>query len=461
MLGASMAGLMAARVLADAYEQVTVVERDLLSDGAVHRRGVPQSRHVHALLPGGCQLIEELFDGLSEELVAAGALIGDTVATVRAMYSGHRLAQAFSGVNVLFVSRPLLESRIRARVRGIPVVTILDGSNASDLVTGDEGRHIVGVRVAGTRDPASERILAADLVVDATGRGSRTPAWLAALGFPEPRRERVVVDVRYASRVFRLRPGALGHDNALLVGGTPARPRTGAVAAIEGGLHVCSVSGFLGDAPPASLPEFVAFAGSLLFPDIHDAIVDAVPLDDGARLGYPANVRLHYEELPRHPAGLLVIGDALCALNPVYGQGMTVAAMEAAALRRLLEEGPLSESRYFNEAATVIEVPWDTATAADLMKGSLRGLHGLRTRLLNSYVSRLHAAAARDPDLTLAFARVVGLIDPPSELFRPGRIARVLKGSMRSGGVAGPDPGAGMTRIRSATGGSPPDVEAN
>lgn len=428
-----MAGLMAARVLADAYGQVTVIERDVLPGGAVHRRGVPQSRHTHALLPSGLRLIEELFDGLTEELVAAGALIGDTTSTVQGMYSGHRLAQGFSGVNVLFVSRPLLESRIRARVRGIPVVAVLDGSSASGVVTEGDGRRVVGVRVIGGREPASERILAADLVVDATGRGSRTPAWLAGLGFTGPRRERVAADVRYASRLFRLRPGALGRNHALIVWGTPAQTRTGTLAAIEGGVHLCTLSGFLGDTPPTALPEFLAFARTLLFPDILDAIVDAVPLDDGATFGYPADVRLHYEELPQLPAGLLVIGDALCALNPVYGQGMTVAAMEAAALRRVLEEGPISERRYFNAAAAVIDVPWDTATAADLMKGSVRGLQGLRIRLLNSYVSLLHAAAAHDPELTVAFARVVGLIDPPSELLRPGRVARVLTGAMRSG----------------------------
>ena len=455
VLGASMAGLLAARVLSDAYDRVTVIERDVLLDGPVHRRGVPQSRHAHAVLPAGCQLIEDLFDGLSEELVAAGALAGDTVATIRAMYSGHQLAQAVSGVNILFVSRPLLESRIRARVRGLPVVTFLDGWNAMGLVTSDAGRRVVGIRFGAGHGPGGEQILEADLVVDATGRGSRTPAWLAALGYPEPRRERVVVDVRYATRLFRLSPGALGENHALVSGRTPAQPRAGVLLAIEGGLCMCSVAGFLGEVPPTTLPEFLAFAQSLLLPDIHDAIVDAEPVGDGTRLGYPANLRVHYEESPQHPAGLLVIGDALCALNPVYGQGMTVAAMEAAALRRLLAQGPLSERRYFTEVARVIDVPWDTATAADLMKGSVRGLHGVRIRLLNSYVSRLHAAAEVDPDLTVAFARVVGLIDPPSELFRPGRIARVLKGGRNRGRGAGSRPDGAAIPTRSKPRGGP------
>lgn len=428
VLGAGMAGLMAARVLADAYERVTIVERDELPDGPVHRRGVPQGRHAHALLARGCQLVEDLFDGISTQLIADGALPGDLAANFRAVFSGHRLAQTPSDLSVLFLSRPLLESRIRARVRAIPAVTILDGTDALGVVATADARRIVGVRVVGRRERANEETIATDLVVDATGRGSRAPAWLAQLGFREPRPERVEVGVRYSTRAFRLREGALGHDHLVVVNGTPANLRSGVVLAIEGGVHLCSVIGLLGDTPPTDLAEFLAFAGSLLFPDVHDAIVDAVPLDDGARLGYPANVRLHYEELREQPSGLLVLGDALCSLNPVYAQGMTVAAMQAGVLRRLLQSGAVSPDQYFNEVARVIDVPWNTATAADLLRNGVAGFRGLGLRLVDAYISRLQAAAANDPELTLAFLRVVGLVDPPSELLRPSRVAKVLKG---------------------------------
>ncbi|MBO0701636.1 MAG: FAD-dependent monooxygenase [Candidatus Dormibacteraeota bacterium] len=432
VLGGSMAGLLTARVLSEAYERVTIVERDAVPEGPLHRRGVPQARHLHALLARGLEVLESLFPGLSAELVAAGACRLDLVADTRAFWSGHRLAQAPSGIGVLGLSRPLLESRIRARVRAMDVVTVLDTCDALGLVTTDDRHTVRGVRVL-PREPAAERTLTCDLVVDATGRGSRTPTWLTQLGFPEPRRDRVEVDVRYATRAFRLREGALADDSVIVIGDTPAHPRGGAMFAIEGGRHLCSLAGVLGDAPPIDLSGFLAFAETFAFPDLREALIDAEPLDDGARLSYPADVRVRYEHLARHPAGLLVIGDAICALNPVYGQGMTVAAMEAATLLRLVEAGlPLDPGRYYTEIARTIDVPWDITTAADLSRPGVGGQPSVRLRLIDTYIHRLHAAAERDADLAVAFFRVVGLMDPPSALMRPGRVARVLAGGVRA-----------------------------
>jgi 2-polyprenyl-6-methoxyphenol hydroxylase-like FAD-dependent oxidoreductase len=431
VLGGSMAGLLAARVLSERYAQVTVVERDPLPAAGGHRRGVPQSRHVHGLLPRGRALLEELFSGLTAELVAAGALTGDSLGCVRWLLSGHRLAQTASGSDGLFVSRPLLEGRVRARVRGIPAVTIRDGCAAVGLVASPGQRQVTGVQLlraaAGTA-----RTLAADLVVDATGRGSRMPAWLAELGFPQPRRDKVTVGVRYASRMFRLREGALGHDRLIITGGTAARPRGGALTAIEGGRHHVSVAGMLGDTPPTDLPGFLRFAQALPFPDIHDAIIGAEPLDDGAVFGYPASVRVRYERLHRFPAGLLVIGDAVCALNPIYGQGMTVAAMQAMALRRMLATGAAPAARrYFRHIAKVITVPWDIAVGGDLASPAVAGRRTAKIRLVNAYLPRLHAAAADDPALARAFVRVSGLIDRPESLLRPDRLALVLTAPWR------------------------------
>jgi len=429
VLGGSMAGLLAARVLSEHYAQVTVVERDLLPAACGHRRGVPQSRHVHGLLPRGREVLDELFSGLTAGLTAAGALTGDSLAHVRWLVSGHRLAQITSGADGLFLSRPLLEDHVRARVRDIPAVTIRDGCAAVGLVAAPGQCQITGVQILRA---GAAHTLAEDLVIDATGRGSRTPAWLAQLGYPPPHRDTVTVGVRYASRMFRLREGALGHDRLIITGGTAAHPRGGALTAIEGGRHHVSLAGMLGDTPPTDLPGFLRFAETLPFPDIYYAIIDAEPLDDGVAFGYPASVRIRYERLHRFPAGLLVIGDAVCALNPVYGQGMTVAAMQAMALRRMLATGAApAASRYFRHIAKVITVPWDIAVGSDLANPAVAGRRTAKIRLVNTYLPRLHAAAADDPALARAFVRVSGLIDRPESLLRPDRVALVLAARWR------------------------------
>lgn len=425
VLGASIAGLLAARVLADHYAEVTIVERDELPDGPAARRGVPHGRHLHGLHPRGRQILDELFPGFSSDLVAAGAVTGDLLGEARWLLSGHRLAQAPSGLRGTFCSRPLLESHVRARVRALPPVRFLDGCAITGLTVDTAGRAVTGARVRPGRGP--ERTLPADLVVDATGRGSRTPAWLEELGYPRPPEERVVVDVGYATRTFRFAGDPLGGDKLVLHAGTPAAPRMGAFAPLEDGRWIVSLGGILGDHPPTDLAGFTAFAASLTFADIADALRDAEPADDGVTFRFPANTRRRYERLPVHPERLLVTGDALCSFNPIYGQGMAVAAMQAAQLRRMLAAGPVPDPAAWYRAVTpVVDVPWQIAVGADLVYPGVGGPRTAQVRMVNTYLPRLHAAAVRDPAVGTAFLRVMGLLDPPESLLRPGMALRVL-----------------------------------
>ena len=200
VLGASMAGLLAARVLADAYGQVTVIDRDQLPEASTHRRGVPHGRHAHALLARGQQALEELFPGLTAELIAQGAPVGDLLANGRWYVSGHRLRQAPIGLVTLSASRPLLEGYVRARVRALPNLRFLDSHDIVGLAATPDGRRVTGVRVLRGADGSAEELIGADLVVDATGRGSRTPIWLQALGYARPETEQVRVGLGYATR---------------------------------------------------------------------------------------------------------------------------------------------------------------------------------------------------------------------------------------------------------------------
>jgi hypothetical protein len=224
VLGASMAGLLAARVLADAYAQVTVLDRDQLPHTGTHRRGVPHGRHVHALLASGQQALEELFPGLTADLVASGAPAGDLLANGRWCLNGHRLRQAPAGLVVLCASRPVLEGAVRARVRALPNVTFLDSRDIVGLAATPDGSRVTGARVLRRAGRAAEEVLGGDLVVDATGRGSRTPIWLEALGYARPDTEQVRIGLGYATGTYRLPADALDGDLAVVHGATPRIP---------------------------------------------------------------------------------------------------------------------------------------------------------------------------------------------------------------------------------------------
>ncbi|MGH7743594.1 MAG: FAD-dependent oxidoreductase [Candidatus Dormibacteria bacterium] len=445
VLGASMAGLLAARVLAEQYSRVTVVERDAMPPPGVNRRGVPQGRHVHGLHPRGREILDELFPGgFTAELVADGAATCDVLNDCRYMFSGHRLRQAPSGLCLLVASRPFVEGHVRARVAALAGVSIAERCAARSVTT-DGGGRVTGVAVH--RDCGVVETLASDLVVDATGRGSRLPVWLAQLGYPRPLRERVEVGIGYATRTFRLRPGALGADTAVVIGPTPQQPRAGFLIRVEGGLHMVSVSGMLGDYPPTDLAGFGAFATSLAFPDIAEVLRGAEPVADASAFRFPASVRHRYEWLGEFPGGLLAIGDAVCLFNPVYGQGMTAAGIQAVTLRGLLADAAVPPAgRYFTEIARVIDTPWQTAVGADL---AFPGVTGERTEEIQA--QRLRVSAARggrdrrgtgrgvpagDRDARPAAGAVPARAAPPGHEPSPlPRHARCIRGRGRGTGV--------------------------
>ncbi len=430
VVGASIGGLLAARVLADSYSQVTVIDRDELPDTPAHRRGIPHGRHLHAMAARGQQAMEELLPGLTAELIAAGAPAGDLLANARLYLSGHRLRRTHSGLVLLCASRPLLEHHVRARVQIFPNLRLMDRCDVVGLVSTPDGRRVTGVRVLRRADGSAEEVLRADLVVDAGGRGSRTPTWLDALGYPRPDREQVQIRLGYATRTYRLPAETLDGDLAALVAATPEHPRAGAIQQLESDRWMVTLAGILGDDPPTDPDGFVDFARSLVFSDIHDAIRDGVPLDDPVAFRFPASVRHRYERQHRLPVGLLVVGDAVCSFNPIYGQGMSVAALEALTLRRHLARGSEPQPRrWFRDLARVVDVPWQMAAGGDLSHPEVQGHRTRKLRLMSTYIARLHAAAADDARLATAFMRVAGLVSPPQSLLRPGIAWRVLRGS--------------------------------
>ena len=435
VIGAGIAGLLAARVLAESVGRVVVLDRDTLPEDAVPRGGAPQSAHAHALLSRGLRALEELVPGLTAELEAHGALPGDPQEAFRWITDGRSMAPGRSGLRTLMVSRPLLEREVRRRVLADPRISVEERVDVRTLLHDGSGR-VTGVTGVDRGDPTGDELRRWDagLVVDASGRRSRASAWLSELGFDPPEEERVEVDLTYATRQYQRDPadadGALG----VVVNASPDAQLGGGLFAQEGDRWVCTLVGLFGNRPPIDPAGFEAYAATLCSPLVHDVIISSVPLDEPRRFRFPASIRRRYERLARSPRGLLVVGDAVCSFDPVYGQGMTVAALEALVLRDALRQGvdrPALAQDFWRGCASVVDVPWQMSTGGTTRLPGYRGPVDRRTRMVNAYLTTLQRTMSSDPAVGTAFVRVAQLEAPPSSLLSPSVLARVVRASRR------------------------------
>jgi len=427
VLGASIGGLLAARALSNHFEHITVVERDTLPDGAEPRHGVPQSAHAHGLLAGGYRVMDEYFPGMMQELNALGAPLSDVVGNFLWFQYGRWKLRFNSGLRGIAVSRPCLEAAIRRRVKTLPNMRFLEGVDAAEPTFDARAGRVTGLIVR-RRNPTVEDRLAADLVVDATGKGSRSPRWLEEWGFRQPEAIVVKVNVGYATRIFERRSGDFFNSSGGVVSGTPPRDtRYAAVLAAEGGRWVVTLVGTAGDYPPTDEKEWMEFAASLPVSAVHDLAVKARPLTEIASYRFPAYQRRLYENMRRFPLGYLVTGDALCNFNPIYGQGMSVAALEANALDESLPAGLDGlASRFYHRAKKIIDIPWLIATGEDLRFPQVEGKRPPGFSLVNQYLERVHAVASEDPIVCRKFFDVLNLLAPPASLMSPRLAWRVL-----------------------------------
>jgi 2-polyprenyl-6-methoxyphenol hydroxylase-like FAD-dependent oxidoreductase len=445
--GGSIAGLLAARVLAAHFERVTLIERDTLAPSPAPRPGVPQGRHLHALLVRGRAIVETLFPGITQDLREAGATL---------LNAGHQLAWHHAGgwrtrsdmeFGVLCMSRPLLESHIAGRVRALPNVTVLDATRIRGLTSDNDGR-ITGVRVRGTEDADDETQIAADLVVDALGRGSPMARWAQELGFAVPRTELLPARVAYATCMFHRPPTAA--PRAMLVTGAPERC-SGGIFPIEGGRWLMTQIGFFDEPMPRTHEECHAFARSLPAPDLAAFIRDLEPASDVVSYRFAGSQRRRFERVDHPPGGLIAVGDAVCSFNPVYGQGMTVSAIEAEALDGLLAEadpaegfGPAFVRSWFDRITPIVKAAWDGVSLEDLRFPQLAARRPIAIRPLQWYMGRVHKATHHSPAVTTQFYRVMNFLDSPATLFRPAIAADVLFGRRRS---AAADPAQDRRRV--------------
>jgi flavin-dependent dehydrogenase len=448
VVGASIAGLLAARALADHFERVTVMERDQLPTVPAFRAGVPQSRHLHVLLGRGLDLFEWLFPGVEAGILDAGAVVvswGDALWLNPAGWS----RRYPSSIRLLGATRELLEWHLRSRVASAGV-EFRTGLDVIGLVASPDNSTVTGVRVRprvghrpgpdGLRSSApaagSSQDIDAAVVVDASGRSSRASRWLVELGYPLVGETRIDAFLGYATRRYRIPVGFQADWRMLILPPAPPSTRGGVVFPVEDGQWLVTLGGYGGDHPKTDEVGFLEFARSLRHPLLYETIRDAEPVSAIHGFAQTANQWRHFERLGRWPERFVVVGDAVCAFNPVYGQGMTVAAITAVALGHRLAEhrtrgGDLAGfARSFQrQVADHGADAWRLSTGEDLRYATTEGPRpGRLGRLLYRYADRVLEVANGNRQVQAAFLRVLHLQDPPRALFHPRVLLPALLG---------------------------------
>ncbi|MBU3063104.1 FAD-binding protein [Nocardia sp. NEAU-G5] len=436
VIGGGLAGMLAAWALRGAAQRVIVVERDVYPDQPVFRPGVPQSRHAHLLLEGGHRRLEQFLPGVRSELLARGAVLVAMSGGLRWLTSAGPMAEHHTDLAFLSCPRPLLDHVVRSRVWRPPsrtvdgtVIEVVQGAEVVGLLGSD--RAVTGVRIR-RRGRVTESRQPAELVVDASGRGTRLPRWLAALGCAPLPVDVVDAGVAYTSRIVHRPPDSRLGYSALYVQATREQPRTGAVLPISEDQWIISLGGMRGHEPDSGAEGFATMLAQLQErePLLEDMLHTAEPVGEvwGFRPG--PSVRRHLEA-HNTPDGLIALGDAHTCLNPVYGQGMSTTIDAAIGLRAAAQRhrdiGPRTARAARAAITAASAAPWMMSTAEDgRYKGTINAPTGPLIRAQHRYLDQVLARATTDPRAAHAFERVMSLIAPPASLFRPSILVPIV-----------------------------------
>jgi 2-polyprenyl-6-methoxyphenol hydroxylase-like FAD-dependent oxidoreductase len=434
VIGGSLAGLFAARVLADYFDVVTIVDRDVFPVTPDHRKGVPQSYHAHGLLATAFPIIEQFFPGIMNDLRADGAATASNMVPLAIVSPEGLLPLPKKPGDLISFSRPLLEWHVRDRVSKRPEVRIISNTEVTGLLATQDRTRVTGIQVRERGQEGRTPILNADLIVDASGRHSQSPQWLVELGYDAPPIETINSSLRYASRFYAKPEQFSAEWQSLIVNGRPPHAHAGLLLSVDHGRWHVTMGGVGGNVPPTDEEGFLQWAYDLPDPSIYEALRIAQPLTPIRGYGTPENHLRHFERLQCWPSGFIVTGDAVCAFNPIYGQGMTVSAMDATTLQRCLQEQQRSPrasfEQYFQQqlAGTVADA-WFLATNQDLRWPGV-SLKGARPnpalRLQHRYMDLVLYSAIVDSEIAQAYFNVLTLANPPRSLVQPRMFACVL-----------------------------------
>jgi 2-polyprenyl-6-methoxyphenol hydroxylase-like FAD-dependent oxidoreductase len=458
VVGGSIGGMLAARVLSAHFDAVTVVERDTLPEGIEDRPGVPHARHLHFFFKRGLMVVEELFPGVTADLLAAGSYLLDQGRDFRILYRSGWSPRGELGLEFCTFTRPLLEATIRRHLKTDPKITLIDGFEVSGLVLNEDRTQVQGVKIVSRQRnsgaPPETLTLPAELVMDTSGRGSRAPEWLEAAGRAKP--EETVVDAfwGYATRIYEPVPSLQKDWKTLFIMNRPPyQPRAGIIQPIEGNRWMVTIAGVMHDYPPTDEKGFLDFARSLPSPELHRAIEHARPLSRIYGYRRTANLLRHYDKAGV-PQGFAALGDSVCAFNPVYGVGMTLAGLEALELRRLLQEnaGRLDSRRFQKQVAKLVTGPWALTTGEDLRWPATQGGKiTAKVKVMHWYIEQVIRLIPGSQEVFHRFQEVNHMMKSPAALFHPAVLGRVLRQAFGPRKRAVPQAQPARTQARSAT----------
>ncbi len=433
VIGAGVAGLAAARALSDSFGQVVVLERDTLSNDSAPRIGVPQGRQPHALLVGGQRALSEQFPNFVEQLLKSGGVAYDYTMARLELGGFDPLPQRDLGIPIYSASRPLIELVIRRELEQSPNVRIQDQSRVGAL-TLSESDAVTGLHYAAPGGGPAQS-LSADLIVDASGRGAPTLKLLDERGRARPETSTIGINIDYSTAIFS-KPRDAPADWLLLatIANAPKERHGGLIMPIEDNRWMVTLSSRHPEAPPpATDAEFLAFAKSLRTQSLFNAIQHAERTTPIVRHRFTGSVRVHWERVGALPRGLLLLGDAACHFNPLFGQGMTAAAQQALVLRQLLaqaaaESDPLAflQLRYFEKLSAVLDAPWSVAIA-DLIYPETTGTRPDTFERSMKFAAGLMRLAVRDPKVHKLMTEVQQLLQPPTVYNDPELRQRVAE----------------------------------
>jgi 2-polyprenyl-6-methoxyphenol hydroxylase-like FAD-dependent oxidoreductase len=436
VIGGSIGGMLAARVLADHYDEVVLVERDHIPPGSENRPGVPHARHLHFFLKRGLMVVERLFPGLREDLLAAGCHKVDQGTDFRILYRHGWSPRVKTGLEILTFTRPLLESTVRRHLITNPKIRFVEGFEVSGLVTSEDRSAVTGVRIVPrrrTEGEIEEQVLHADLVVDNSGRMSTAPQWLEEIGYAPPQEAEVDAFWGYATRIYEPPPGFNPDWKILFVlNRPPYQPRAGIIQPIEDGRWIVTIAGVMHDYPPTDDEGFLQFARSLSTPELYNTISQAKPLSKIWGYRRTSNRLRQYDQLEKMPRGFVALGDSVCAFNPVYAQGMTLTSLEVEELDRCLRQSDggrtLDPLAFHKAVGKLVTAPWALATSEDLRWPATQGGEITpKVKLMHWYIDQVMRLMPNSPEVFYRFQEVNHMLKGPEALFHPAVLFRVLK----------------------------------
>ncbi|WP_217557054.1 NAD(P)/FAD-dependent oxidoreductase [Paenibacillus sp. GbtcB18] len=457
VIGNSMAGKLAARVLSDYFDTVTIIEQDPQPEGPYPRKGTPQSYHTHGLLKSGENTLDKFFPGIMQELEGHGGERLDFIRDISWVYQNFHFVRFDSGFEVVSQSRPLLEWRVHQRLLQRPNIEFAYSHRVVQYISSPGENRFTGVETENLVTRQSER-LEADLIVDAAGSATKTPDQLLKHGFDSLSQSEVHINLAYATRMYERDP-SVSHDykSVIVFPNPPEVSKGGLTFPIEGNRWSVTLVGYGdGNHPPRDDQGFLNFAKSLTHPHLYDHIKSLKPAGDIHVYRFPSQVRRHYEKLERFPSGLVVMGDAFCRFNPVFGQGVSIACLEALELQKVLQEVRAGKIKaegiptaFHKQLSALVEPTWMTATSDAFLYPNTKGKKPAGLGFMQWYVRRLYRLSEYDQDVYGKFIRILHMVEKPTELFKPAMIYKVMKAKMPK-----PDkraPGSPVNRDREQT----------